>query len=43
MFFPDSGPRISFHPQILSKKGLLILPVLDILANSGGVTMSYFN
>ncbi|GJN23044.1 hypothetical protein PR202_gb10660 [Eleusine coracana subsp. coracana] len=36
----SSYPLPGFHLQILAKKGVLILP--DILANSGGVTVSYF-
>lgn len=35
-----NGPTASNADEILNKKGIIVIP--DILANGGGVTVSYF-
>ena len=40
VFEMANGPTTSEAEQILTKKGIMVIP--DVLANSGGVTTSYF-
>src|SRR5574343_1570225 len=35
-----NGPTVASADEILNKKGIMVVP--DILANAGGVTVSYF-
>ncbi len=40
VFEMANGPTIAEADQILNKRGIMVVP--DVLANSGGVTVSYF-